>query len=94
MMSSLPLVSHASPDSVIAWRRDGAVTVREFMAEVNQLVARFPAGRHLLNLCSDRYRFSVGLAAAIVAGKVSLLPSTHTAGVISRSRIMQRMCFV
>ena len=81
-MSSLPLVSHVSPDSIVAWRADGAVTLRQFLAEVRQLGALFPAGDHLLNMCSDRYRFSVGLAAAIVAGKVSLLPSTHTPGVV------------
>jgi acyl-coenzyme A synthetase/AMP-(fatty) acid ligase len=81
-MPSLPLVSHASPDSIIARRADGAVTLRQFLAEVRQLAARFPAGSHLLNMCSDRYRFSVGLAAAIVAGKVSLLPSTHTPEVV------------
>jgi acyl-coenzyme A synthetase/AMP-(fatty) acid ligase len=76
-MSSLPLVSHFSPDSIIAWRADGAVTLRQFLADVRHLAGRFPSGIQLLNLCSDRYRFSVGLAAAIVAGKVSLLPSTH-----------------
>ncbi len=81
-MSSLPLVSHAAPDSIIAWRADGGVTLRQFLAEVRQLVALFPAGGHLLNMCSDRYRFSVGLAAAIVAGKVSLLPSTPTQEVV------------
>ena len=32
----------------------------------------------MLNLCSDRYHFSVGLAAAIVSGKISLLPPTIT----------------
>jgi len=85
-MSSLPLVSHTTPDSIIAWRADGAVTLRQFLAEVSQLGARFPAGSHLLNMCSDRYRFSVGLAAAIVAGKVSLLPPTHTPGVVRQIR--------
>lgn len=81
-MPSLPLVSHVAPDSSIAWRADGAVTLRQFLADVRQLAALFPAGQHLLNLCGDRYRFSVGLAAAIVAGKVSLLPSTHTPEVV------------
>jgi acyl-coenzyme A synthetase/AMP-(fatty) acid ligase len=81
-MSLLPLVSHASPDSIIARRADGAVTLRQFLTEVRQLVALLPAGSHLLNMCSDRYRFSVGLAAAIVAGKVSLLPSTPTVEVV------------
>ncbi len=83
-MPALPLVSHDSPHSIVAWRAEGAVTLREFLAEVNALAARFPAGRHLLNLCNDRYRFSVGLAAAIVSGRISLLPSTHTPGVIAQ----------
>jgi acyl-coenzyme A synthetase/AMP-(fatty) acid ligase len=86
-MPSLPLVSHLAPDSIIAWRADGAVTLHQFLAEVSQLVALFPAGNHLLNMCSDRYRFSVGLAAAIVAGKVSLLPSTHTPEVVRQIKI-------
>jgi acyl-coenzyme A synthetase/AMP-(fatty) acid ligase len=76
-MSSLPLVSHLSPDSTFAWRADGAVTLRQFLEDVGHLASQFPAGMHLLNLYTDRYRFSVGLAAAIVAGKVSLLPSTR-----------------
>ena len=85
-MSSLPLVSHVSPESIIAWRAGGAVTLRQFLAEVRQLVTLFPAASHLLNMCSDRYCFSVGLAAAIVAGKVTLLPSTHTPGVVRQIR--------
>ncbi len=77
-MSSLPLVSHTLPDSVIAWRAEGAVTLQQFLTEVSQLAALLPPSGHLLNMCSDRYRFSVGLAAAIVTGKISLLPSAHT----------------
>src|ERR1019366_10635381 len=33
IMSSLPLVSHVSPDSIIAWRADGAVTLRQAMID-------------------------------------------------------------
>jgi acyl-coenzyme A synthetase/AMP-(fatty) acid ligase len=40
--------------------------------------------RHVLNACADRYRFAVGLAACIVSGRVSLLPSTHTRDVITQ----------
>ena len=76
-MSALPLVSHSSPDTIFAWRADGPVTLRQFLADVRELADRFPSACHLLNLCSDRYRFSVGLAAAIVTGKLSLLPSTQ-----------------
>jgi acyl-coenzyme A synthetase/AMP-(fatty) acid ligase len=69
-------------DGIVAWRANGAVTLRQFLADVKHLVSLFPAGSHLLNMCSDRYCFSVGLAAAIVSSKVSLLPSTHTPEVI------------
>lgn len=85
-MPFLPLVSHVSPDSIVAWCADGPVTLRRFLAEARRLAGLFPAGNHLLNLCADRYRFSVGLAAAILTGKVSLLPSTHTPGVVRQIR--------
>jgi acyl-coenzyme A synthetase/AMP-(fatty) acid ligase len=52
--------------------------VQTFLADVARLCALLPAGRHVLNVCTDRYRFMVGLAAAMCADKISLLPSTHT----------------
>jgi acyl-coenzyme A synthetase/AMP-(fatty) acid ligase len=47
-----------------------------------RVAAALPQGRHVLNACSDRYRFTVAFAASLVANKVSLLPSTHTPEVI------------
>lgn len=49
-----------------------------FLADVARLAAVLPDGSHVFNACRDRYRFAVGLCAALVAGKISLLPSTHT----------------
>jgi acyl-coenzyme A synthetase/AMP-(fatty) acid ligase len=86
-MSSLPLLAHPSADGIVAWRGERPVSLQQFLAEVHQLTALFPAGKHLLNMCSDRYRFSVGLAAAIVTGKVSLLPSTHTPETIRQIKL-------
>lgn len=43
-------------------------------------------GAHVLNACADRYHFAVGLAACLVAEKVSLLPSTHTPEVMRQLR--------
>ena len=40
----------------------------------------------MLNACTDRYHFTVGFAATLVAGKLSLLPSTRTPEVIRRLR--------
>ncbi len=77
-MPTFPLLTHTFPDSVVAHHAEGVVTLQQFLREVHQLAALFPAGKHMLNMCGDRYRFSVGLAAAIVANKVNLLPSTYT----------------
>lgn len=77
-MPTHPLVFHSSPDQTIAWRDGTPVTVRAFVADVARVAAALPAGGHVFNVCRDRYRFAVSLCAALVAGKISLLPSTHT----------------
>ncbi len=85
-MNTLPLICHPRSDSIVAFRADGAVTRQQFLFEVHQLAAQLPDGLHLLNLCRDRYRFSVGLAAAIMRNKISLLPPTQTPEVIRQIR--------
>jgi acyl-coenzyme A synthetase/AMP-(fatty) acid ligase len=83
-MPSLPLLSHSSPDCIVAYRRSGPVTVRRFVADAMTLAAYMPAGGHVLNVCTDRYRFTVGLAACLISQRVSLLPSTHTPEMIAQ----------
>lgn len=77
-MSTHPLVFHASPRQVIAWRDGSPVTVRAFLAEVARVAAALPPGGYVFNVCRDRYRFAVSLCAALVTGRISLLPSTQT----------------
>ena len=77
-MSSFPLVTHAHAQDILAYGHDGPITVAHFLADVRQLAADLPAGRHVLNVCVDRYRFAVGVAAALLADKISLLPPTLT----------------
>jgi acyl-coenzyme A synthetase/AMP-(fatty) acid ligase len=85
-MSTYPLVFHTAPEQTIAWRHGAPVTVRAFLADVARLAAALPEGGHVFNLCQDRYRFAVGLCAALVAQRVSLLPSSHTPDTIRRLR--------
>lgn len=77
-MSTFPLLTHAHAGDVLAWRQDKPITVAEFLSDVRRLAKALPAGRHVLNVCADRYRFAVGLAAALLADKISLLPPTLT----------------
>ncbi len=83
-LATLPLLGHGSADATVAYRGGVAVSAAEFLADVAALEALLGDTRHVLNACSDRYRFSVGLAACIASGRVSLLPSTHTREVISQ----------
>lgn len=86
MKTFFPLITHTDPAAPIAYRARRRLTAREFLADVARLAASLPAGAHMLNVCADRYRFMVGLAAAMSAGKISLLPSTHTPEAVRQLR--------
>jgi acyl-coenzyme A synthetase/AMP-(fatty) acid ligase len=83
---SHPLIGHARPGDVAAWRSGEAVSAARFLAEVLQVAHALPEARHVLNLCADRYRFAVALCAAIVRGQVTLLPPAVTPHVIASMR--------
>ena len=84
MTDTIALLSHSSPTAVVAYRTGLAVTVRQFLDEAQQVADRLPKGKHVLNVCADRYQFTVGLAACLMSERVSLLPSTHTPQVIAQ----------
>lgn len=77
-----PLLAHDSPAAIVAYQRGIALDARQFLAHASYLAECLPAAHHVLNVCSDRYQFTVGLAACLMTGRVSLLPSTHTPEVI------------
>ncbi|HWJ33781.1 MAG TPA: AMP-binding protein [Steroidobacteraceae bacterium] len=81
-IATTPLFAHESPSAVVAYRRGLAIDARQFVADAVHLAGRLPAATHVLNVCVDRYQFTVGLAACLMTGRVSLLPSTHTPEVI------------
>src|SRR5580700_3082459 len=83
-MDTIPLLSHGSPTAVIAYRAGVPITARRFLSDARRLARSLPAGVHVLNVCTDRYRFTVGLAACLITQRVSLLPSTHTPEVIGQ----------
>ena len=67
---------------MLAYRAGEAVTAGQFLGEIERLASVLGPGGHVLNACADRYRFAVGLAASLLTGKVSLLPSTRTPEVV------------
>lgn len=85
-MSKQPLITHRYPDDILAYRAGRPVAVRQFLADVDWIAGQLPAGRHVLNMCRDRYCFTVVFAACIVSHRVSLLPATHTPEMIRQMR--------
>jgi acyl-coenzyme A synthetase/AMP-(fatty) acid ligase len=84
MTETIALLSHTSPTAIVAYRSGLAVTVQQFLGDAAQVADRLPKGKHVLNVCADRYQFAVGLAACLMTDRVSLLPSTHTPQVIAQ----------
>lgn len=82
-MVPLPLIAHPSPESVFAWRDGAPIKAARYLADVHRLAAAMPERGHVLNVCSDRYRFAVGLGAALLRRQVTLMPPNHTAGTVT-----------
>ena len=85
-MSAEALLAARDLDAVVA-RRDGApITGRRYIADAWALAERLPRSGAMLNLSVDRYRFAVGLGAALLRDHTSLLPPNHTAHTVERLR--------
>jgi len=81
-----PLVWADNLDAPLAWRDGVPVSRRQYLADVCELAALLPREGAMLNLTGDRYRFAVGLGAALTLGQSSLLPPNHTPDMIERLR--------
>lgn len=81
-----PLLGHARPDAIAAYRHGKPSSAAAFLGHVEQMAAALPPARHVLNFCADRYRFAVLLCAAIARGQMTLLPPAMTANVIQAIR--------
>jgi acyl-coenzyme A synthetase/AMP-(fatty) acid ligase len=77
-MPEYPLLQHGRPNATFARRAGAAITVEHFLHEAAALGRALPRHRYIVNLCRDRYRFAVGLAAALQREQITLLPPSAT----------------
>ncbi|WP_232540229.1 AMP-binding protein [Azohydromonas aeria] len=82
----LPLLSARDLDTPLAWRGGVPVSARQFLRDVAQQAERLPAQGAALNLCVDRYHFSVAFGATLLRGHVSLFPPNAMAQTIDQLR--------
>ena len=70
---TLPLLVRG-PGEPMAVRDGRVVLAGEYVAHVEGLRRRLPDAACIINLCEDRYRFTVGFGAALACGLPTLLP--------------------
>lgn len=87
-MSAAPLFWSDDAQVPLAWRDGRAISRHQYLADVWQLVPQLPPAGTMLNLALDRYRFAVGLGAAMLRGHSSVLPPNHTPDMIERLRVL------
>ncbi len=81
-MSTVPLVRGADPTAPFAFYNGAPRSVAQFLRDVSRLAALLPPKGPVLNACADRYHFVVGLGAALVADRMTVLPAAYAAETI------------
>jgi acyl-coenzyme A synthetase/AMP-(fatty) acid ligase len=81
---AFPLLAHGELEAPAASRGQGPVSAGRLLGEVEALAAHLPDQPYLINLCRDRYRFTVAFLAALRRGQVSLLPPSTIPAVIAQ----------
>lgn len=84
--TALPLLGTRDPAAPLAWHAGVPIDTATFVAEAQALAARLPAAGPAVNLCQDRYRFALGLAAALLRGHTSLMPPNALPETLRRLR--------
>lgn len=86
MSALLPLLGARALEDPIAWREGRPLSTRAFLAAVQRQAQALPVEGALVNLCTDRGSFAIGLAAALVRGHTSLLPANARAETLAALR--------
>jgi acyl-coenzyme A synthetase/AMP-(fatty) acid ligase len=82
----IPLISDYSPERTFAWASAGPISARQALIQIEALARELAPGRSYLNLCNDRYLFTVAFAAICRAGGANLLPSSHNDSAVTDIR--------
>ena len=83
-MTSEPIIGHRSAHARAAVRNGDAVSAGQLVADASALAARMPPSQYVVNICRDRYAFAVGFCAALVAGRICLLPPARASEALAQ----------
>ena len=74
LVNYLPLLLQRDLHAPLAWRNGAAISAHQYLEDVAAQAAILPPAGSMVNLCADRYCFSVSLGAALVRGHSSVMP--------------------
>ncbi len=90
---NLPLIDPYQPQSVLIKRDLENLTQRFFLTTAASLAEKLPQRRYALNLCRDRYFFSLGFCAALMRGATTLLPPNRQPQTIAEMSANYEDCY-
>ncbi len=73
---------NADPDRCFSVVNGKKMSLANLFFQARQISLRLPDGRYALNLCQDRYLFTVCYLAVILRGQINLLPQNRSRGCI------------
>jgi len=77
-MKNFPLIGPYSGNSILGWKNKKPISIERFLTDVNHLSQNLLQKSWMLNICSNRYHFLVGFAAALIRGQTNILPPNKT----------------
>ena len=89
MITALPLIAATTPNALVAFDDVRSFDAAHFVGAVRALAMRMPlpsGHAAVLNMCSNRYQFAIGLGAALVRGLPTLMPASHSAETLMQLR--------
>lgn len=84
MSDRAPFVRESA--DVVARQGETLITTPTFLSAIEELAERLPDRPYVVNLCDDRYHFTVAWGAAMLRGQVTLLPSSRDPAAVAALR--------
>jgi acyl-coenzyme A synthetase/AMP-(fatty) acid ligase len=84
MSSKAPLLS--GNGDAVARRGEMLISRTGFLAEIEELAEQLPDRPYVVNFCTDRVRFAIAWAAAMLRAQVTLLPASRDAAAVEALR--------
>jgi len=93
-MQSFPLIRYFTAQQTIAIDKQDSISALQFLADIENLIARLPELPVMINLCENRYHFLLAFSTALVKQQVMILPPDKTERTITELHATHKNCYI